>query len=135
MLQPHQPSPEQQFISSRIVWAGLTMSMLLYGLALFVTQKVTHVAWPSGETTPLGYLALAGNLIAVGVVFFYKNNVQPEKEFSKKFTPYVICWALAEAIVILGFAAVFTAQDGNGFHYVTNLLVGITANIFCFPKK
>ena len=135
MLQPRQSTPDQQLITARIIWAALTMSMIFYGVVLFVTGKVSRLEELSTVPTLFQYIAIMGNLIALGVYWFFKNKVVTEPVFERRFSFYIVCWAMSEAIVLLGFMAVFLTDDGNGFLYLTNLLVGLTSNIVCFPKK
>lgn len=135
MLQPHQPSPEQQLITLRIMWAALTMSMFIYGFVLFTTGKISRVEELSQVPTEIQYGALFANVIAFVVYFIFKNKAQPEKNLQKKTPLLVVCWALSEAIVLMGFIAVFITDDGNALIYLTNLFIGVTLNVLCFPRK
>lgn len=135
MLQPHRPSPDQQLITSRILWGALTMSMLLYGFVLFTLGRITHIEELSQVPSLFQYIAVAANVIAFGVYYIYKNKIAPEKDFQRKFPLYILCWALDEAIVLCGFLAVFVTADGNGFLYLVNLLIGLTVNVLTFPKN
>lgn len=130
-----QPSQDQQLNTARMIWGALIMAGFMYGFVLFTTGKVSRIEMPSGELTPFEMMAIAANLIAVVTFFFHKDRIQPTREFQKKFVLYILCWALNESIVIMGFMAVFLSESGNAFYYVTNLVVALTANILTFPKK
>ncbi len=134
MLQPQQPQADP-LIVSRIIWGALSFSTLIYGFVLFTTGKVSGVLVPQGELLPIEMAAMGANLIALAVFFFHKNSVAPIKDFQKKFTGYVMCWAMNESIAIIGFLAVFMSETGNGFFYVTNVAVALTGNILTFPRK
>ncbi len=134
MLQPQQPQAEPLMVA-RIIWAALSFSTLLYGFVLFTTGKVSGVFVPEGELLPIEILAMGANLIALAVFFFHKNSVAPMKDFQKKFSGYIICWAMNESIAIIGFLAVFMSESGNGFYYVTNVAVALTGNLLTFPRK
>ncbi len=134
MLQPRQQQADP-LLTAKIIWAALNFSILIYGYVLFTVGKVSGIFAPQGELLPLEMLAMGANLIALGVFFFHKNSVVPQKDFQKKFTGYILCWAMNEAIVIFGFVAVFTSENGNGFFYVTNLAVALIGNLLTFPKK
>ena len=135
MLQPRQPSPEEQLITARILWMGLTMSMIVYGFALFTTGKISRVEELSQVPSEIQIAALLANVISIIVYYIYKNKVQAEKDFQKKLPLYIVCWALNEMIVLAGFIAVFLTDDGNALIYLTNLMIGLTTNVLCFPKK
>ena len=134
MLQPQQPQADPLMVS-RIIWAALSFSTLIYGFVLFTTGKVSGIFVPQGGLLPIEMVAMGVNIIALAVFFFYKNSVAPVKEFEKKFSGYVICWALNESIAIVGFLAVFMSDSGNGFFYVTNVAVALTGNLLTFPRK
>lgn len=126
MLQPRQPSPQEQLITLRIVWSSLTMSMFLYGLILFMTGKISRVEELTQVPSEIQIMALLANVISFGVYYLYKNR--------KNNQSLIICWALSEFIVIAGFTAVFITDDGNALIYLTNLLIGFTLNLLCFPR-
>lgn len=126
MLQPRQPSPQEQLITLRIVWAALTMSMFLYGFVLFTTGKISRVEELTQVPSEIQVAALLANVISFGVYYLYKNR--------KNNQSLIICWALSEFIVIAGFIAVFITDDGNALIYLTNLLIGFTLNLLCFPR-
>ncbi len=135
MLQPRQSTPEDQLKIARILWAALTGSALMYGLVLFTTGKVSHVTLPENDLLPIEMVSLSMNFLAVFVFWFYKNNVATLQDMSKRLTGYIVCWALSESIALIGFAAVFISDKGNGFFYAVNLLITFALNILTFPKK
>lgn len=135
MLQPHQPSADQQLITARILWAALTMSMFIYGFVLFTTGMISHIEELSNAPTPIQLVALFSNVIVLGVYFLYKNKVQPERNIQRRFPFYIVCWALNESVAIMGFVAVFMTNDGNAALYVMNLAIALVGNILTFPKK
>lgn len=135
MLQPRQSDNDQRLMTARIVWAALTMSMFMYGFALFTTGKLSRAEELIGVPSAIQYIALLANVIGLVTFFIYKNKVVTERDFEKRFPLYIVCWALNESIVLLGFIAVFLTDDGNGLIYLTNLLIGFSSNVLCFPKK
>ncbi len=135
MLQPRHSESDQQLIVARMLWGALTFSMIIYGVVLFITGKVSAVALPSGELQPIEMIALAANGTAIAVYMFYKNSVETQATIEKRFTGYIICWALNESIVLFGFVAVFIGGSGNAFFYLANLMVALTGNLLTFPKK
>ncbi len=134
MLQP-QKSLFDPMLTARILWVALSFSTLLYGFVLYSAGKVSGVFIPQNDLAPIEMAALAMNFVALLVLSFHKNKVVPQKDFQKKITGYILCWALNESIAIFGFAAVFTSESGNAFFYVTNLAVALTSNVFTFPRK
>lgn len=135
MLQPRQSDNDQRLMTARIVWAALTMSMFMSGFALFTTGKLSRAEELIGVPSAIQYIALLANVIGLVTFFIYKNKVVTERDFEKRFPLYIVCWALNESIVLLGFIAVFLTDDGNGLIYLTNLLIGFSSNVLCFPKK
>lgn len=135
MLQPRNPSLNQQLMTARILWGALTMSMIVYGLVLVVIGRISRIEELSNIPNTFQFFALMANTLGLVVYYLYKNKIAPEKNFQNRFPFYIICWALDEAIVLVGFAAVLLTEDGNGLLYATNLLVGLTANVLCFPRK
>ncbi len=134
MLQPRQSQADPLMVS-RMLWGALCLSTLIYGFVLFTTGKVSGVFFPQGELLPVEMAAMAMNLVALGVFFFHKNSVVPQKDFQKKFPGYIVCWAMNESIAIVGFVAVFITETGNGFFYVTNVAVALISNLLTLPKK
>lgn len=135
MLQPRQSGPEHQLTVARILWAALTASMVLYGIILFTTGKLSGVFIPDGDLLPLEKAALSMNLLALFIFWFYKNKVATATENNQRMTGQIVCLALSEVIVLMGFIAVFIGDNGNGFVYLTNLFIGLNLNILTFPKK
>ncbi len=130
-----QPPEDQQLMTARIVWAALTISGIIYGFILFTLGKVQGISMPAGDLDTLQIAAIGANLIAFVTFYFHKDRIVPNRDFQKKFTGYVLCWALNETIVIAGFLAVFTSESGNAFFYVSNAAVAISANLLTFPRK
>lgn len=135
MLPPLKPDPSQQLVTARICWFVLTLSMFTYGLALFIAGKLSHVEELSSVPGPVEIGAILANTLALVIFYILKNKVAGNFDFTRKFGWYVSCWALSEFIVIAGFIAVFIKGDGNGFIYLTNLLVGIVSITLSFPRK
>lgn len=135
MLQPRQSDNDQRLMTARIVWGALTMSMFMYGFVLFTTGKLSRAEELTSVPTAIQYIALLANVIGLVTFYIYKNKVITERDFEKRFPLYIVCWALNESIVLFGFIAVFLTDDGNGLIYLTNLLIGFSSNILCFPKK
>ncbi|MFL5784726.1 MAG: hypothetical protein ACJ76H_08970 [Bacteriovoracaceae bacterium] len=134
MLQPRQPVPAQPELVAKILWSALTGSMFLYGIILFVLGKVSAVFIPYAMR-PLDYMAVFANIVVFYVLFIHHKKVSSQTNPQKKNTLNIICWAMNEWIVICGFIAVFSADNGNAFFYVTNLAVGLVGNLLTFPKK
>ena len=118
-----------------IIWSALTMSMFLYGVVLFILGKVSAVYIPTGNFRPLEYAAISANVAVFYVLFLYRQKVVSQIDPQKKNTLNIVCWAMNEWIVLVGFIAVFTSQDGNAFFYLTNLAVSVTGNLLTFPRK
>ena len=130
-----QPAQDQQLATARLLWGALTFSAIIYGFLLFTTGKISTFFIPKGELLPIQILALASNILGVITFYLHKDRILPTREFSKRFPIYIICWAINESITVLGFVAVFLANDGNGFYYLTNLTITLLANALTFPKK
>ena len=135
MLQPQKPTLDQQLMTARIMWGALTMSMFMYGLVLVIIGRISRIEELTNIPDSFQFFALMANTLGLVVYYIYKNKIASEKNFQNRFPFYIICWALNEAIVLLGFATVFITGDGNGLIYAANLLVGVTANVLCFPRK
>ncbi len=121
-------------LTSRIVWTALTFSMLFYGFILFGLQKATFIGIPETYTT-LELVALTMGLMLFVTLWIHEKKVKPEPDMSKRFTYYVMCWALNEAMVVMAFGAIITSENGNGFVYVTNFILALTGNLIMFPKE
>lgn len=135
MLQPRHSENEQQLQVARILWAALNFSMIVYGVVLYTSGKISRIEAPSVNLQTIEMLALAANGMGLIVYFFYKSRVQTEPTLQKRFTGYIVCWALNEAITLMGFVAVFVGDSGNAFFYIANLVVAITGNLLTFPRK
>ena len=135
MLQPRQSGPEHQLAIAKILWTALTVSMFLYGAILFTSGKLSGVFVPQGELLPIEQAALSMNLLAIFVFWFHKNKVSGAVDIDRRMTGQIICWALSEAIVTLGFISVFITDQGNALVYLTNLCIGFSINALTFPKQ
>lgn len=121
-------------LTSRIVWAALTFSMLFYGFILFGLQKATFINIPESYT-PLEIAALSTGMMLFVTLWIHEKKVKPEPQMNKRFTYYVMCWALNEVMVVVAFAAIITSENGNGFVYVTNFILALLGNLIMFPKE
>lgn len=121
-------------LTSRIVWAALTFSMVLYGFVLFTLQKATSFNIPESYTS-LEIVALSSGLMLLVTLWIHEKKVKPEPEMNKRFTWYVMCWALNETMVVIAFAATFISENGNAFIYVTNFILALMGNLIMFPKE
>ncbi len=135
MLQPQQTTDDQALMTSRIIWGALTFSMLMYGFVLFQLGKVSAIFLPGNVLEPLEVAALAANGMAIVTFMLHKTKIVPIKSFQQRFTLYIVCWALNEAIVLVAFAATFVGESGNGFFYLANLTVAMAGNLLTFPRK
>lgn len=120
-------------VTSRIVWAALTFSTLVYGFILLTTGKTIFFKVPESYSV-LETIALILNLILFVTFNIHEKRVKPETSMARRFSWYVVCWALHEAIVVVAFVAVITARGSNLFVYSVNLLLALFGNILTFPK-
>lgn len=123
----------QQLINLRIVWGALTSSLFLYGFILF-TRGAKAIYLPSSYSA-LEMVSLSFGALLLATVFIHEKLIRPETEFQKKFVKYVICWALHESILLMGFVASFIAETDNIFFYAVNLSLALTGNLLMFPKE
>ncbi len=121
-------------LTSRIVWAALNFSMLVYGYILYEMGKVNYVKIPESYT-PIEIIALSMGSILFLTFWIHEKKVKTESDVSKRFPFYVICYALNEVMVVVAFAATFTSDSGNGFLYVVNFILAITGNLIMFPVE
>ena len=76
MLQPRQSEQEQQLNVARILWAALNFSMIIYGVMLYTTGKISRVEPPTGSLQPIEMIALLANGLAVLVFFFFIKSLK-----------------------------------------------------------
>jgi len=124
---------KQQLMTLRIIWFALNCSLLVYGYGLFMAHKISYIGTPVSLSL-FQQLALANNLLVLVSIYFHKNKILPKNSLRDRLTPYVMCWALNESIVVTAFAATFLSNDGNGFFYVVNASVALLANIMMMPR-
>lgn len=130
-----QSADQQQLMTARILWGALTFSILIYSIVLSVLGKLVTVTLPTGELTPIQYVALGANALAIVTYLLHKQLVLSQREMQQRLPGYITCWAMNESIAIFGFVAVFLSEEGNGFFYVANAMVAVTGNLLTFPKK
>lgn len=121
-------------LTSRIVWAALTFSMLFYGFILFELGKATYVKIPESYTV-LEIVALGLGLLLFVTLWIHEKKVKAQSDMNKRFPLYVMCWALNEAMVVVAFAAIIISENGNGFIYVVNFLLALCGNLIMFPVE
>ena len=118
----------------KTIWIALTGSILIYGIVLFQIQKMQFIAFPEGDLDPFQMMALVMNFMILGTFFFFRKVVEKKSSIQEKFPLMVICWALNESVAIMGFAATFLNEDGNGIFYVINAAMAIFGNLLTFPR-
>jgi hypothetical protein len=133
MLQPSgRRTPIRNFAIR--IWGGLTLSMFIYLFVIFQLGKV-HGAWmPQGFGNPIEYTLFIAFLALVGSFILFKNKVQPQAEFSKKFPLLLACWGMNESAVIIGFFILYTGHSGNGLYLILTVLPALVLNIKMFPR-
>lgn len=119
---------------SRIVWASLSFSMLIYGFALYTLGKLQYLGLPETYSL-LEIAALAMGLLLFVTLIIHEKKIRPEPDMQKRFPLYVVCWAVNELIVVVAFVALFTSGTGNGFIYLANFTLALTGNLIMLPKK
>ncbi len=125
--------PTSPLLTARLIWVALNFSMLLYGFALFTLGKLQSIYIPQNYS-PLDMAALASSLILIFTFTMNQDRIRHMKSMEQRLTPYIICWALHEIMVLLAFAAVFQGS-GNTFVYAINLTLALIGNIITFPKE
>lgn len=121
-------------LTSRIVWAALTFSMLCYGFILYELGKATYVKIPESYTL-LEIIALCLGMLLFVTFWIHEKKVKPEPDTNKRFPFYVMCWALNETMVVVAFAAIMTSENGNSFIYIVNFLLALIGNLIMFPVE
>lgn len=121
-------------VTSRIVWAALSFSTLVYGFILLTTGKSIFFKVPESYSL-LETIALILNLILIITFNIHEKRVKPETSMARRFPWYVICWALHETMVVVAFVAVITAENSNLFIYSVNLLLALFGNVMTFPRE
>ncbi len=116
----------------KILWVALTFSNLVYGFVLTTLGAIQF-------SVPQSYSALEALALGMGAMLFvtyalHEKKIVPEENLTKRFPFYVICWALHESLVVVAFAAVFTAPEKNLFVYAVNLLLALVGNALTFPR-
>ena len=120
---------------AKIVWGALCMSLLVYGVALFFTGKLTSIALPTTTERPIEMLALMAPTLLLVTLFMYRTQVPKAKTHAERFPKQIICWALNESVAMLGFVATFLSPEGNGYFAIANIAAALVANILMFPKE
>ncbi len=116
-----------------MVWGALQGSIVLYGALLYVAQRLALLAFPQ-SVTPIEMAGLVAPSIYVVNLLVFRRRMARARTGQEKFLAHVIFWALNETIVVLGFAASYTNEAGNGFFYLTNAAVALLGNFRAFPN-
>lgn len=123
----------QSLITSRIVWISLTFSTLLYGFILWTNGKLNSLSIPESYS-PLEVLALISGTLLFVTFAIHEKKIKTESNMDKRFTWYVLCWALHESMVVLAFMATFISEDPHALVYILNLTLAIFGNVITFPR-
>lgn len=121
-------------LTSKILWIALTMSILIYGVMLYLVKKDVVFTFPD-TYSPLELVALMANLILFVTFGIHEKVVKKTTDLQKKTSLYIVCWALNEVIAILAFVAVFTASPGHMLIFAVNVMTALFGNLIMFPRK
>lgn len=132
MLQPQQTPQPNQLMVARIINLAMCMSIILYGVVLFITNKATSFDVVAADQFAPWVL---GSLATVFLsLFLHRSLVAGQKSLASSFPKYIFCLALNESAAMLGFVCVFISESGNGLPYLLGAGMALVANLLIFPR-
>jgi hypothetical protein len=125
---------EFSVLTLRILWAGVVISILVHGIALFISERISHLTMPVALRES-DYLTLFGQAQLVAGFFFYLTKGVNSDGIKEKAIGHIIAWVLFSGASLMGFGASYGSADGNGIFYAMNAALALVAMLITFPRQ
>ncbi len=135
-------SAERNFeIVPKVIWAMLTMSIFVYVLIAFFLNPMEPDLATEKSVSSSVLLLLGVSLVALTLGLrrsllnpekFYKQAKSLQRVKALWFNAQIICWALNESVVVLGFAVAMLNKDP--YLLIPFATASLALNFIMFPR-